>query len=75
MTKGGSLSRHKKTHFGCLPGDVPKHVKIEMLEKGTDRESISPDAGKTYKKIVVRKAQRRTRRNAPAIIRASLEET
>lgn len=53
--KGGTQSRHKKTKFGMLPGDIPKRDKIHMLEKGESPPS------KTYKRDFVRIANRRTR--------------
>jgi hypothetical protein len=58
--KNGTLSLHRKTKFGMLPGDVPLDVKIEMLEKGTvDREE--PKRARAFKKAFAKMANRRVR--------------
>lgn len=68
--KGGNLSRHKRTKLGMLPGDVPIQTKARMLEDGV-REldsrfdptgKIGRNCAKSYKKDVVRMANRRARR-------------
>lgn len=68
--KGGNLSRHKKTKLGMLPGDIPIQGKARMLEK---RERVLPESmdpkgtigakcAKSYKRDVVKLANRRVRR-------------
>ena len=56
----GTLSRHKKTKLGMLPGDIGIRGKALMLEKGIHPQTGRP--AKTFKKDVVRMANRRTRR-------------
>lgn len=68
----GTLSRHKKTKLGMLPGDVSIRVKAKMLEKKDRRlpESMDPTGqvgkrlAKAYKKDVVKMANRRARHQA-----------
>jgi hypothetical protein len=50
-----SRSAHKRTKFRCLPGDVWKGVKIAMLE------GESTPRAKSYRKLIQKKANRRTR--------------
>ena len=56
----GKLSRHKRSKFGCTPGDIGKAGKIEMLEKGF-RETPFGDPGYQYKRDFVKTANRRMR--------------
>lgn len=57
------ISKHKRTKFGMLPGDIPKHDKIALLEGKTP-------LAKSYKKDFVRKANRRTRHSSPSVTEA-----
>ena len=67
--KGGNLSRHKKTKLGMLPGDIPIQAKARILEKlvkdlpeSVDpRGTLSRSCAKSFKKEVVRMANRRAR--------------
>lgn len=69
--KGGNLSRHKRTKFGQLPGDLTVQAKACMIEKGvqprfrhlseqTDEERRRH--AKSFKRDFVRMANRRSRR-------------
>jgi hypothetical protein len=62
-------SRHKRAKFGCLPGDLPKRVKIAMLEGNTPIEVFSwqivnDKCGKSYRKDFQKKANRKFRHNS-----------
>jgi len=61
-------SRHKRTKFGCQPGDLSKRVKIAMLEGNTPIEvfpwqTVNDKCAKTYRKDFQKKANRRFRHN------------
>ena len=69
MPKGGTLSRHKKTKLGMLPGDISIQSKARILERGERvlPESMDPTgnigrkSAKGLKKTIVRMANRRAR--------------
>lgn len=50
-------SRHKRNKMGCVPGDISKFRKIEMLEKGNS------ECAKSYRKDFQKKANRKFRHN------------
>ncbi len=62
-------SRHKRSKFGDLPGDLSKQVKINMLEGNTPIQvfpwqTINDKCAKSYRKDFQKKANRRFRHNA-----------
>lgn len=68
-----------KTKFGMLPGDVPKRIKIRMMERNEDY--VSPmghletaKAIKTWRRVVRKKGKTKLKRRAERELNAELND-
>ena len=64
-----TMKNYKRSKMGCLPGDLPKRIKIAMLEGNVPIrvfpwQIINAKAAKTFRKDHHKKAKRRFRHQA-----------